>query len=95
MTYRESSSWDEKNEILCLIIFKQLQEANFPRGKQIEYCREMSQATALDAGSISAKVSNFKSVAGINNASNASVNTVKVFKQYAHLTIKELKNIAK
>lgn len=95
MSYRENSSWNENNEILCLIIFKRLQEANFPRGKQMEYCREMSHVTNLDAGNISAKVSNYKSVAGINNASNASVNTVRLFKQYGHLTIQELKRIIK
>ncbi len=95
MTYRENSSWNEKNEILCLIIYKNLEKANFPRGKQMEYCREMSRTTNLGAGNISAKVSNYKSVAGVNNASNASINTISIFKKYGHLSIKELNNIVK
>lgn len=56
----------------------------------MDYCREMSRSTNLDPGNISAKVSNYKSVAGVNNASNASVNTVELYKKYGHLSIQEL-----
>ena len=93
MSYRTSSHWNEENEIRCLIIFKKLQAANFPRGKQIDYCREMARSTMLDAGSISAKVSNYKSVAGVNNASNASVNTVVLYQNYGHLSVQELEKL--
>jgi len=93
MSYRATSHWNENNEIKCLIIFKKLQASNFPRGKQMEYCREMSRSTNLDPGNISAKVCNYKSVAGVNYASNASVNTVELYKRYGHLSIKELENL--
>ena len=90
MSYRKTSHWNETNEIRCLIIFKKLQADNFPRGKQMEYCREMSIVTKLDPANISAKVGNYKSVAGVNNASNASTNTIGLYKQYGHLSIEEL-----
>ena len=90
MTYRAASSWNEENEIRCLIIFKKLQSVNFPRGKQMDYCREMARSANLDAGNISAKVCNYKSVAGVNNASNASVNTVCLYKKHGHLSVAEL-----
>ena len=90
MGYRKTSQWNEINELRCLIIFKKLQADNFPRGKQMEYCREMSMVTKLDPGNISAKVSNYKSVAGVNNASNASTNSIELYKLYCHLSIVEL-----
>lgn len=90
MGYKDNSYWNDINELRCLIIFKKLQAENFPRGKQMEYCREMEKSTELDAGNISAKVGNYKSVAGVNNHSNASTNTIKFFKKYGNLTIKEI-----
>lgn len=95
MSYRENSEWNEKNEIRCLIIFKKLEQDNFPRGKQMVYCREMEKITNLDAGNISAKVSNFKSVAGVNKSSNASVNTVEIYKKYKSYPISELEALLK
>ena len=93
MGYRANSQWNEKNELRCLVIFKKLQAENFPRGKQMEYCREMSSATALDEGNISAKVSNYKSVAGINNSSNASINTIELYRKYNSLSIQEIEEL--
>ncbi len=90
MSYRITSNWNDKNEILCLIIFKKLEAAKFPKGKQMEYCREMSLSAKLDPTNISAKVGNYKSVAGVNRASNASKNTVEIYKKYGHLLIDEL-----
>ena len=93
MGYRASSNWNEKNEIRCLVIFKRLQEQNFPRGKQMDCCREMSRITNLDPGNISAKVCNYKSIAGVNGASNASVNTINIYRKYGHLSVEELEKI--
>lgn len=59
----------------------------------MEYCREMSKVTGLEPGNISAKVSNFKSVAGVNNNSNASVNTINFYSKYGKLSIQEIHNI--
>jgi len=91
--YRTNSQWNEKNELRCLVILKKLQTENFPRGKQMEYCRKMSSITALDEGNISAKVSNYKSVAGINNSSNASINTIELYQKYNSLSIQEIEEL--
>jgi len=93
MSYRETSSWNKRNELQCLLIFKKLQKDKFRRGLQIDYSRTLATQTNLDAGSISAKVCNYKSVAGVNTDSNASSNTKDIYKQYGHLSIQELTNI--
>ncbi len=90
MSFRDDSEWNELNEIRSLLIFKKLESENFPRNKQMQYCREMSQITNLEAGNISAKVSNYKSVAGVNKPSNASTNTVETFEKYKNHSIAEL-----
>uniref|UniRef100_UPI0034DEDEF8 hypothetical protein n=1 Tax=Candidatus Thiodubiliella endoseptemdiera TaxID=2738886 RepID=UPI0034DEDEF8 len=93
MGYRENSKWNEENEIRCLIIFKKLKEKNFPHGKQAEYCKNMSGLTNLDTGNISAKICNYKSIAGINKPSNASQNTKDTYEKYKNHTVKELENL--
>lgn len=90
MTYRADSEWNRKNELNCLIIFKELESKGFPRGEQMKCSRKMAKYTNLDAGNISAKINNFKSVAGINAKSNASKNTVEIYKQYGHLPINQI-----
>ena len=93
MTYSEDSNWDEKSEIKCLIIFKKLEAENFPRGMQMDLCREITKETNLDPGNLSAKISNYKSVAGVNKHSNASSNTVELYNKYKNLSIHELENL--
>ncbi len=93
MTYKTDSEWNEQNEIRCLIIFKRLQAEKFPRGRQAEYCREMARVARLDPTNISAKVSNYKSVAGVNRASNASRNTVELYRKYGQLPIEQLERL--
>ena len=95
MSYNGNSEWNEKNEIRCLIIFKKLESEGFPRGKQMKFCREMALLSKLDAGNISAKVSNYKSVAGINNHSHASLNTIDLYKRYCDFSIPQLKTLIK
>ena len=92
MGYQNTSSWNDENELRCLIIFKKLEAKEFPGGKQMKYCREMEKITKLEAANISAKVSNYKSVAGFNNPSNASANTVNIFNEYGGLSIQELED---
>ncbi len=91
MAYR--TKWDDKKELLCLLIFKQLQVENFPRGKQIKLCEEMAKTTNLSAGSISAKVCNYKSLAGINNSSNASKNTIRLYDQFKDFSVHKLEEL--
>jgi len=90
VTYNDSSLWNEENEIRSLIIMKRLQDEGFPRGRQMELCREMSRITGLDPANISAKVGNYKSLAGINKSSHASVNSKNVYERYGRLTIDAL-----
>lgn len=92
MSFRENSEWNDLNELRSLVIFKKLELAGFPRNKQMELCKKMALKSNLDAGNISAKVSNFKSVAGVNKPSNASVNTKEVFKKYGSLSLLEIES---
>ncbi len=93
MAYKRNSNWNEINEMKCLLIYKKLEDQRFSNVKQMEYCRDMAKEVSLKAGSISAKVSNYKSVAGINNHSNASNNTKEIYKRYKNISIDDLINI--
>ncbi|ANQ19623.1 hypothetical protein ACBZ91_03085 [Vibrio natriegens] len=93
MAYRETSLWNELNELRCLLAFKKLEKLGFPRGKQSELARDISLKSGLEVGNISAKICNYKSVAGINNESNASVNTKKLYSRYGHKSITELQEL--
>ncbi len=93
MSFKKTSNWNKKNELESFLIFKKLEKENFPRGKQIELSRQMAKSTNLSECSISAKVSNYKSVAGINNHSNASNDTKLFYSKYKHLSIEELQQI--
>jgi len=53
----------------------------------------MASQTHLKPGSISAKVCNYKSVAGVNRASNASSNTTEIYNKYGHFSIEEITRI--
>ena len=93
MSFRENSAWNELNELRSLVIFKKLELSGFPRNKQMELCKAMALKTNLDAGNISAKVSNYKSVAGINKPSNASVNTKEIYKRYSSFSLTEVETL--
>jgi hypothetical protein len=95
MSFKNSSNWNEKNELKAFLIFKKLKALNFPRGEQIKFCRKMEKETNLDAGNISAKVSNYKSVAGINNTSNASRDTKDTYLKYKSYSIEKVKELIK
>ena len=89
--FKESSEWTLENELLCLLIFKELEERSFPHGLQMELAKKLSSQTSLDASNISAKVSNFKSEAGINSESNSSEATKVLYQRYGSLTLNEVK----
>ena len=93
MSYRRGSDWSDKTELACLAIFKKLEEKDFPRGLQIDLCGVLSKKSKLSVGSISAKVCNYKSVAGVNSESNASHNTHSIYKQYGHLSSGEIEKV--
>lgn len=87
------SEWNDAIDIQCLIIFKRLFVGDFPRGRQIEYCRELSKEINIDAERLSARVSDYKSAAGLNQSSHASMNTTRLYKKYRHTSIKELERM--
>ena len=93
MSYRNDSLWNDNNEIKCLMLFKYLQKVNFSRGIQKKCSEELAKISGLGMGSISAKVSNFKSLAGINAPSNCSKNSKDIYERYSNATIKELEDI--
>ncbi len=95
MSYRDTSLWNDLNELRCLEAFKKLESEGFPRGKQSEYAREISLKSGLEVGNISAKICNYKSVAGINNESHASVNTRDFYNKYKSYSISEIHELVK
>jgi hypothetical protein len=93
MNYKDTSDWNDINELRCLVILKKLISENFPRNRQMELCREVARKSNLSSGSISAKVSNFKSLAGINNKSNASNNSKIIYNKYHQYSEVELERL--
>jgi hypothetical protein len=93
MNYKDTSDWNDINELRCLVILKKLISENFPRNRQMELCREVARKSNLSSGSISAKVSNFKSLAGINNKSNASNNSKIIYKKYHQYSVVDLEKL--
>jgi DNA-directed RNA polymerase alpha subunit len=53
----------------------------------------LSKNINLAVGSISAKVCNYKSVAGINQDSDASINTIEIYNKYGQLSLEEIENV--
>ncbi len=85
------SGWNEKTELQAYKIFRILIDKNFPRDLQLKLCKELEKETEfLSYGNISAKVSNYKSVAGINKPSNASLAAKNNYKKYKNHSISEL-----
>lgn len=94
-TYRSGSGWSDINELRCLLAFKLLEEAGFPRNKLSELAREIALNSGLDVGSVKAKIGNYKSVAGVTGKSNASKNTKAVYGAYGHLSSNEIFGLLK
>ncbi len=92
-TYRQDSMWNDEMELRCLAIFKTLEEEGFPRGRQSELCRKLKEISGLAVGNLSAKVSNYKSVAGVNEPANASSNTIEMYRRYGGMTSAELRSL--
>ena len=87
------SGWDEGIELQCLIIFKRLFVEDFPRGKQIEYCRDLSTELNISADRLSARVRNFKAAAGMNETCEASAHTIRFYNKHRHTSIDELETM--
>ena len=93
--YRSGSGWSDLNELRCLLAYKQLEEASFPRNKLSELARDIALISCLDAGSVKAKIGNYKSVAGVTGKSNASKNTKLIYGKYGHLSSDDILDLLK
>jgi len=93
MGYMSRSGWNDENELRCLLVFKKLERDGFPRGDLIKYSRELALLSNLKANSISAKVCNYKSVAGIIANNNSSSNTERIYKGFKDFSVEGIEKI--
>jgi hypothetical protein len=91
--YRQGSNWNDANELRCLQVMLKLQEEKFPRGLQAQLCRQLDNNSKLKYPTLSAKVGNYKSVAGYTKPTNASNCTIHFFNLFGHLRSGDLTNI--
>ena len=93
--YSSNAQWNDKAELACLIIFKKLENEGFPRGKRADLIRQARKihGNLPEENSMSAKISNFMSVAEVNKHSKASSNTRNIYKKYKNHTVAELEKI--
>ncbi|MDA1379613.1 hypothetical protein PCI56_06660 [Plesiomonas shigelloides subsp. oncorhynchi] len=91
--YRSGSKWNDLNELRCLLAYKNLEELNFPRNMLSELAAEIAAQSGLTVGSVKAKIGNYKSVAGITGHSNASQNTLNMYKNHGHLNSTQLQKL--
>jgi hypothetical protein len=91
--YRKNSKWNDLNELRCLLAFKKLEESGFPRNMLTVLAQEISKVSGLSIGSVKAKIGNYKSVAGITGHSNASSQTIFIYKKYGHLNSGQIQDI--
>ena len=90
--YRDSSNWNDKNEMRCLLILKKLEEKDFPRGMQTKLCRETAAipGIGLSEETIQRKVGNFKGEAGVIKPTHSSKATKRIYNKFKNLSIPEL-----
>ena len=80
MTFRQGSHWSLENELRCLLIFKQLEEAGWVRGLQARLCGELASQSPLGVSTIQRKVSDYKGLAGFIKATHRSNGSAIVYK---------------
>ena len=91
--YRSGSKWNDLNELRCLLAYKKLEELNFPRNMLSDLAAEIAIQSGLTVGSVKAKIGNYKSVAGVTSHSNASKNTLSMYKNHGHLNSTQLQKL--
>lgn len=91
--YNADSQWNDLSELRCYLAYRKLEHEGFPRGNQAELCRELAELTGLETGNLSAKICNYKSIAGDNNDSNASANSRFFYNEFADFSIAQLEKI--
>lgn len=91
--YRIGSKWSDLNELKCLLAYKQLEEAGFPRNMLTDLATDIARVSGLSVGSVKAKIGNYKSVAGVTGHSNASQNTLSMYRNHGHLGSSQLQEL--
>ncbi len=91
--YRDGSKWNDLNELRCLKAYKQLEEANFPRNMHAELAAGIARQSGLSVGTVKAKIGNYKSVAGVTGHSNASQNTLSMYRKHGHLNSAQIQKL--
>ena len=91
--YNADSLWNDLSELRCYLAFRQLDRDGFPRGQQADLCRELKEQTGLETGNLSAKICNYKSIAGDNNDSNASANSQFFYSEFGDFSIAQLEKM--
>lgn len=88
--YKKDSGWNDMVELECFYVAR-LVEVNKENGLQARLCKNISEKNPkLTQGSISAKVTNFKSLMGIVNDSNASLNSKRIYNKYKDFSLEEI-----
>lgn len=88
-----NSKWNDRNELECLLAFKQLEEEGFPRNRHTELAKNIARQSGLKVTSVIAKIGNYKSVAGITRHSNASRRTIYMYEKYGHFTCSQIREL--
>lgn len=93
--YRAGSIWNDELELRCFLIYKKAEAQSFKRGLVAELCKKLAEEKNVDAGTLNARVGNYKSLAGYTKPTNASKATKKMFECYKHLTGDEIAELLK
>jgi len=94
--YRKNSKWSDLNELRCLLAHKKLEESSFPRNMHTDLAKEISEISeisGINRKSVNAKIGNYNSVAGITGHSNASSQTILIYKKYGQLNSIQIQDI--
>ena len=92
--------WDDRTEVMCLLIYKILMEKNFQRGLRTKLCQEMAiKKDTPSYNSINLKVGNYEYLFtnGARGMYGGAKNrrTINIYMKFKDYSIKELKDVIK
>ncbi|KEQ18702.1 hypothetical protein [Endozoicomonas numazuensis] len=80
--------WIEKDDLKIMFVYK-FGFDHSPMNKQ-----EIADTIGVSMGSMNYRIGNFKAIEGEGKATNYAKLSLKIFNQYSHLSMQELKDIA-
>ena len=92
--------WDDRTEVMCLLIYKKLMEKKFQRGLRTKLCQEMNiKKDTPPYNSIYLKVANYESLftngeRGMYGGAEKK-RTIKIYKKFKDYSIKKLEDVIK